>query len=70
MEVFARLLGPEHLPEPHRVGILELPLEPDEQPPETEIQVAALLGAEVIVEHRIGVVENFPQIVQLSLHPS
>ena len=70
MEVFAGFLGPEHLPHPHRVRKLELSLEPDEEPPEAEIQVAALLGVQVIVEHRVYVVENFSQIVKLSLHSS
>ena len=36
-------LGPEDLPQGAGVGETEFPLEPDEQPPETEIQVPRLL---------------------------
>ena len=68
MEVFTGFLGPEHFPHPHCVRKLEFSLEPDEEPPEAEIQVAALLGVQVIVEHRVYVVENFSQIVKLSLY--
>ena len=70
MEVFAWFLSPEHFPYPHRVRKLEFSLEPDEEPPKAEIQVAALLGVQVIVEHRVYVVENFSQIVKLALYSS
>ena len=58
MEVPAGVLGPEHLPQSHGVAVAELSLEPDEEPPETEIEVSALFALQIIIEGWVNMLQN------------
>ena len=55
MKVLARILGPENLPESHRVAVSELSFEPDEEPAETEVEISALFAVKIVVEHGVDV---------------
>ena len=55
MKVFAGILRPENLPEPHRVDVSKLSFEPDEEPAETEVEISALFAVKIVVEHGVDV---------------
>ena len=69
VEVGAEVVRPQALPEPQRIGPLELALVPDEQHAEEEEEVGRVGGLEVHVELRVHELHQVVQGEQLRAHP-
>jgi hypothetical protein len=68
VEIFARKAGPKHFPQALDALERELTLEPDEQPPEQEVQLPRLLPLQVREELRLDHAQQLLKVVQLAFH--